>query len=134
MAFAPAERAGTIASSTGNPIAMPRPRRNVRRGSATLVMITVRLPVLERQAVHDADHDGGEAIVVRASVARDSADGSSVIELQTSAQGVRQEFLGVCCDELIGAAQQRLAQTRSTFEPRAVGQRAGRVDRTEGIV
>src|SRR3954470_23197182 len=98
---AAADSAGTIASSNGSASAAPTPRRNVRRGKAIFVMIIYLLslirmllntllltrrrgsalflegrpPHLERRALHDAEHERRDAIVVARRVAHDRAHG-----------------------------------------------------------
>src|SRR6185369_10720506 len=68
-----ADSAGTIASSSGSPTVTPTPRRKVRRGNAILVMNIVissircsrsrRTTHLERNAPHQAEHDGGKPVI-----------------------------------------------------------------------
>src|ERR1700694_1321572 len=100
-----AENAGTMASRSGSPSAVPIPRRNVRRGNDIFVMntaITLTLPCgssvlsrarpshLERRARHHAgDQAGGEAIILAARVADDGTHGRRVVILQPSSQCVR---------------------------------------------
>src|SRR2546428_3040605 len=88
-----AERAGTIASRNGSATVAPRPRRNVRRGSAIFVTIMSevsklsragggisrwrrrrRSPHLERRALDDAEDQRRETVVVVLRAMQDSAD------------------------------------------------------------
>jgi hypothetical protein len=53
-----ADRAGVMASSTGNASTAPAPRKKVRRGIYFLVITIAYPPHLERGAVDDPKNDG----------------------------------------------------------------------------
>src|SRR5215208_164795 len=98
-----ADSAGTIASRSGNATVAPTPRRNVRRGSAILVMIMcLSLPWLsrescglalldlhpERVARGDPDNNRGERVLVPRRLLDDPPDDRLVVIIQPSAQSI----------------------------------------------
>src|SRR5881296_234378 len=104
-----AERAGTIASRNGSAIVAPRPRRNVRRGSAIFVTIMSevsklsraggriyrrprrrRSPHVEWRALDDAQDQRRETVVVALGTAQDSTDRRRIVVLEAAANRIRQ--------------------------------------------
>src|SRR5262245_338663 len=106
--------AGSIASSSGKPSVHPALLRNVRRGTCRFVMnigllrSLASVPCagvngcrrwfgdfhihLERLAVHDAHHEGGEAVLIAHRVPRDRAYQWHVLVLDTASERVHEQF------------------------------------------
>src|SRR5688500_11476081 len=94
-----AASAGIIASSSGSATQAPAPRRKVRRGSARLVTIMISLfsfsgPHLKGRALHDAEHERGEAVVASRGVVHDLAHRRLVVILHAAAHRIREQLLG----------------------------------------
>src|SRR6187402_2109206 len=111
-----AASAGTIASSSGSDTAAPMPLMNVRRSSfffernialPLLLLCLVAclagrrrarlclcLPHLERRALHHAEHQRTELVVVLRRLTDDAADDGKVEVLDVASNGVHQELLG----------------------------------------
>src|SRR5215831_10385472 len=98
-------RAGTIASSSGRARVTPAPRRNVRRGSAFLVMImrrssviradrrARRLPPLKRHTLDDAEDEIRDPIVVRRGAPNDGTHGRRIVVLESASERIRHQPL-----------------------------------------
>src|SRR2546426_5431127 len=88
--------AGTIDSRKGKAMVTPAPRRNVRRLSAFFVMnmISVLLfsPHLKWCALHDAENERGEIIVLWRRIANNSPHCGHIVILNHTAECIGQQF------------------------------------------
>ena len=131
--------AGFIASRSGSAIVAPTPFNTVRRATCFLKYDTAGLrlfrlfpghraarsthtPHPELFALDDRLDDRRKPIIASCRAAHNPADGGHVVGLQLAARRIRQQSLGKRLHELLGAAQQRLAQVVGTVDRRAVGQ------------
>ena len=88
-----------------------------------------RSPHLEWRASDDAGDQRRPPVVARRGLAGDRSHRRSVVVLDAAAERVGQELLGHGLDELVAVAQQDVAEAGGTFEPGAIRQDAGDVDR-----
>src|SRR6266487_4169451 len=95
--FADSESAGSMASSNGSAIVAPMPRMKARRSSAFFItkFISPSLAHLERNALHHAQDQRPERVVIAArALSDDRADRGPIEVLHVAAQAVHQQLLG----------------------------------------
>src|SRR6266566_5001541 len=118
-------------SSRGSAIAVPIPRRTVRRPMAFFVMkVICSSPLLRRRAryatrlgrrvlddahlkrhaLHDPFNKRCPAVIVGSGLPLDLPDGREIVILHAAAQGPCQKLLGEGADKLFAAAQQEIPQ------------------------
>ena len=77
-------------------------------------------------------NDGRKFVILRRRVAHDLADGRHVVVLARAAHRIGQKVFHKRLHELVGTAQQRLAEIVGPVDLRAVGQFAGGIDGRAG--